>query len=100
VADRAATGTCCERATSVRHCCPVVFANKAHQARNAHDLKSTPHRKLGVPSHIDWRVAFAASTEPWPDFDQVALIALAAWEQVVSYVEATWQQHLDAGLVD
>jgi hypothetical protein len=29
-----------------------------------------------------------------PDFDEAALIAVDAREQVVAYVEQAWQQHL------
>ena len=47
MADLAATGVCRKRAASVRHCFPVVFANEAHQARNAHDSSLRPTGALG-----------------------------------------------------
>jgi hypothetical protein len=39
VADLAAASACRERAARVRHCFPVVIANEAHQARNAHEFQ-------------------------------------------------------------
>jgi hypothetical protein len=48
-----------------------------------------------VKSYIDWRVAFAASsTTPSPDFDEAAIVAVDAWEKVVTYIEQAWQTHL------
>jgi hypothetical protein len=47
-----------------------------------------------VDSYLDWRVAFAASAAPSPDFNEAALITLDAWEQVIANVEHAWQTHL------
>jgi hypothetical protein len=47
-----------------------------------------------VDSYLDWRIAFAAASAPSLDFDEAALIAVDAWEQVVDYVEQAWQTHV------
>jgi hypothetical protein len=65
------------------------------QGRGIGDLLLYP--RLGkVDAYLDWRVAFAeaGAETPSPDFDEAALIALDAWEQVVAYVEHSWQTRL------
>ena len=54
--------------------------------------------RLGkVGSYLDWRIAFDAArqrtTAPPADFEEAALIAADAWEQV-AYVENAWKTHL------
>jgi hypothetical protein len=55
--------------------------------------------RLGkVGSYLDWRVVFEAArrstTSPPTDFEEAAVIAADAWEQVVVYVEGAWRRHL------
>jgi hypothetical protein len=47
-----------------------------------------------VNSYLDWRIAFATAGAPSPDFAEAAQIAADVWEQVVTYVEQAWQDHL------
>jgi hypothetical protein len=47
-----------------------------------------------VDRYLDWRVAFAASASPSPDFDEAALIARDAWDLTVDHVEQPWVTHL------
>jgi hypothetical protein len=58
-----------------------------------------------VNDYLDWREAFAiravpgpgsavVSTAPPPDFEEAALIVRQVWQEVVSYVETSWQTHL------
>lgn len=74
---------------------PQLFV-PAHDAtgRKLDDLLFYP--RLGtIDRYLDWRVAFATTAdEQKQDFDEAALIAVDAWENVVAYVEEAWQTHL------
>jgi hypothetical protein len=72
---------------------------KAHDAQDRHvgDMLFYPLLEK-VDDYLDWRVAFDVAENDKPtlfaDFNEMALIALDAWERVVGHVEDAWQIHL------
>ncbi len=73
---------------------PEVYV-RAHDAggRAIGDVLLYP-RLEKVDAYLDWRLAFDAAAAPSSDFDEAALIAAEAWEQVVGHVEQAWQTYL------